>query len=377
MKKVGFGIAALVIAVSLVLAACAAPEAPAPSPTPTPTPTPSPAPAPSPGTGPEDQRLEPAKQEGEVVIWTQTWEDVDNFVARWDKSYPDITLTIWDGGSAPEIVTKVIEEAKAGRYTADIIMINAVWFGDLEKAGILREYDFPNVQGWVNQPDNNYFRKLAGGPTLPVYNTKYITAEEAPTTYAEVNSTKWRGRAILSSSTRTSAMLGLAYQWGNKETGSLDWDKALNYWKEVVKNTDPMIGRGFSGLLERVAAGEFPIFLFGSNATTTFMIKRGAPLAFAQFTEPLHVSPGGLFMTKNAPHPNAAEVFVDWLTEKENALYYAEAGGELSYHPDAGMDVTGNRMMRDLILYEIPAELYQDPEIVSKSRKLWAEVIGQ
>ena len=57
--------------------------------------------------------LEKAKQEGEVIIWTMSFDNSEDFLKGFYKKYPNIKVKIWDGRTE-EVVNKTITEAKAG-----------------------------------------------------------------------------------------------------------------------------------------------------------------------------------------------------------------------------------------------------------------------
>ncbi|MFC1962468.1 ABC transporter substrate-binding protein [Chloroflexota bacterium] len=368
MKKYGYGIMVLVLVFSLVLAACAAPKAPAPAPAPASRqPTPS-----APQLTPQQQLEEAAKKEGELDIWVEEWSGAQEMEKIWSAKYPSITLKVWDS-SAMNIVPKAIEEAKVDRYSVDVFNIADSWAFDLVKADLIREYDFPNVKGWQLQPEHNFYRNLYGGANSPLYNTELITAAESPKTYAELKDPKWSGKAILSTSP-VSTPLALAYLWRKGDV--LNWEESEKYWNEMFQVVRPMTSRGFSSTLERVIAGEFHLFLLCSNAAGTRAIKLGAPVAFSAFKDPLYTMPVALAIAKNAPHPNAAQLFVDFVTEKDITMLLAEGRGEISYHPEATLRVTGNRLTQGLNMFVIPPEYSTNPEYSERTRAIWSEITG-
>ena len=60
---------------------------------------------------PDQQKLiEGAKKEGEVVIWSHTWEK--GVSEQFEKKYPFLKVKVWDGRNET-VVNKLITEAKA------------------------------------------------------------------------------------------------------------------------------------------------------------------------------------------------------------------------------------------------------------------------
>jgi iron(III) transport system substrate-binding protein len=83
---------------------------------------------------------------------------------------------------------------------------------------------------------------------------------------------------------------------------------------------------------KKVAQGERPIMMDGSEYVAIGLKDKGAPLAFVYPTEgtPLVVSPSAVYA--EAPHPNAARLFQDFLFSTEAQQLLVEVGGLRSFH---------------------------------------------
>jgi len=73
------------------------------------------------------------------------------------------------------------------------------------------------------------------------------------------------------------------------------------------------------------------------------MIEAGAPIGVVDARQMkeggyLTVGGGGLTMFSNAPHPNAAKVYLNWFLSKEGQTEFAKAAGLVSRRLDGPTD---------------------------------------
>ncbi len=66
----------------------------------------------SPGFAQQDL-IEGAKKEGEVVVWVHTMANPNQVIKPFEKKYPFLKVKFWDSRSAT-MIARMIEEAKAG-----------------------------------------------------------------------------------------------------------------------------------------------------------------------------------------------------------------------------------------------------------------------
>ena len=95
--------------------------------------------------------------------------------------------------------------------------------------------------------------------------------------------------------------------------------------------------------------GRPPIKTFGGECDIEDAAKQGLPVKFfdpGQFKEGAFVGPsqGGVNLFKNAPHPNAAKVAINWLLSREGQDTYQKVYADLhdvrqSMREDISMDV--------------------------------------
>jgi ABC-type Fe3+ transport system substrate-binding protein len=189
--------------------------------------------------------------------------------------------------------------------------------------GMIEEYDFPGTERWQNQPDNNLWRNYGLNGRPIVYNTNALSQADAPRTHDELvdNPQKYSKFRYVATTSGEDTPLYYASMFGGGAT--LDWDKSFDWWRKFVNQYKPAVQSGFTGVIELVSAGEFDIMPGATTSAVFGLVKRGAPVAIAPTdVVPYQVGPR-VALAKNAPHPNAARLWIDFYNTPEGWAAYA------------------------------------------------------
>ena len=164
-----------------------------------------------------------AKKEGTVVIWGPTDAIVYQKMQEvLDKEYPGIKIEHFE--SIPEpLVQRIIAENQAGKPPA----VDIIQSGSLRALRPLIDRDMlASYAGWEKDfgLDAVYANQRFVGAynlTLPIaYNTKSVTAKDAPKSWEELADPKWKGKKIIIEARLVPfAMLGT--EWGEAKAGEL------------------------------------------------------------------------------------------------------------------------------------------------------------
>ena len=150
---------------------------------------------------------------------------------------------------------------------------------------------------------------------LLIYNTQRVKAEEAPKSWTDLLDPKWRGRAAFGHP----AFSGYVGVWTVALTKQYGWQ----YFDKLAKNK-PQIGRSGNDPITMLNGGERDVGL-GPLATTMLMQDKGNPIAIQYPTDGAVLCIGPSAVLANAPHPNAARLFAEWLLSREFAQVCADA----------------------------------------------------
>jgi iron(III) transport system substrate-binding protein len=138
---------------------------------------------------------------------------------------------------------------------------------------------------------------------------------EIPATYEGFLDPKWKGRIGLEA-TDSEWMAALVHKWG--EAKGMDFFRKLAAMK-------PDMRKGHVLLAQLVATGEVPVGLTMYQANVESLKKKGAPIDYVP-VQPVIARPQGIGVAKNAPHPAAALLFLDFVLSPEGQKLYESMG---------------------------------------------------
>ncbi|HEY7322191.1 MAG TPA: extracellular solute-binding protein [Candidatus Binatia bacterium] len=261
-----------------------------------------------------------AKKEGTVIIWGPTDAIIyQKMQAVLDKQYPGIKIDHFE--SIPEpLVQRIIAESQAGK-PANVDIIQS---GSLRAVRPLIDRDMLAVYpGW--EKDFGLDAVYAGGRfvgaynlTLPIsYNSKAVSAKDAPKSWEELLEPKWKGRKLIIEA-RLVPLAMLGTEWGKAKVA------------EIVKRLlaqEPIIVQGGTTVANALAGGQVSIAV-GTYAYTIEKLKKaGAPVDWIPVA-PLPVLTSAVGVLKTAPHPNAARFFAGWMGTTEGQKVRYETSGQ-------------------------------------------------
>jgi iron(III) transport system substrate-binding protein len=249
---------------------------------------------------------EGAKKEGKLNLYGSMREDeaADAFKA-FNQKYPFVKVDYFRG-SETKLLARILTEAKAGAHNFDLLITTAaVQLKDL-KMGL----------NWV-PPSAGGFRpelKDKDGIAHPIYintnviqyNTKLVPKADAPKGYQDLANPKWKGKLCLEDSDE---------EWFMGVMEFMGKEKALSLFKRIAAN-QPAVRNGHGLLSDLVAAGECYIAINNYGNQVARAQKKGAPTDFVAIEPVVTIIAPGVISNK-APHPNAAKLYLNWITTKE------------------------------------------------------------
>lgn len=318
--------------------------------------------------------VDKANKEGEVVIWTMSFDNSEDFIKGFNKRHPHIKVKIWDGRTE-EVVNKTITEAKAGRFAYDILLLSSRGLPRIHQAGLLQKYEFPkHTDKWPYQPDHGFWRVHTASVRLPAYNKNLVSSADVPKSWNDLKNPKWRGKVVISSSGADSPLL-FADLW-KKANGKLNWERSFSFWREVIKNTKPKVIRGFSRGFDSISSGELSLFILSSTNSGLNFMKKGAPVRFAPVGRTMG-SPWAVAVPKTQPHPNASKVLLDYFFSTKGMTSYIESVNGMAIDPVVAKTAHGNTTMKKLgVEWYLPPDDVRTAENVTRATKWWANELG-
>jgi iron(III) transport system substrate-binding protein len=253
-----------------------------------------------------------ATKEGSVTIYLQTGykDGLQQALDQWAKQYPKITVNILEM-PGPAAIERIRTEQTAHNALADAIAVGDSAVYQAANNGMLEPYDganIPNASRIVPQlrqfaDPNRLWVPLSTAVFGIVINTSKISAADAPKSWKDLTNPKYADNL---------GMLDFSITGGSNALMTLGLPVfGKSYFETLLRDREPTIYGTTAELGAVIARGEKAIVApsrmpetFGlQDAAVKFVVPRdGLVLAIIQGA-----------VVKDAPHPHAAQLFLNFL----------------------------------------------------------------
>jgi iron(III) transport system substrate-binding protein len=271
--------------------------------------------------------LEGAKKEGQLTFYTSNTWVAGPVSQEFEKKYPFIKANVWRSDSK-SLLKRLTEEHAAGRYLADVVETSPEYVKLLVQSSLLQDHFSPELGAYDDDAKVKGKNGVLAWTNREIYislgyNTKLVSAAEAPKSLKDYLDPKWKGKMSIAGTTTGTQWIGAVLDAMGREF--------LEKLSAQEINVQNMSGAALSGL---VASGEVPLSptIFNSNIFTHK--QKNAPVEWRPI-DPVIAGVGSSGMIVNAPHPHAALLFLDYLHSKLGQQI-AMKGGLSSARTDIG-----------------------------------------
>jgi iron(III) transport system substrate-binding protein len=248
-----------------------------------------------------------AEAEGKMMFYAAfNANDSKAVIDGFKQLYPKIDATFYRATDA-QLMERILNESRAGKHLWDVVMTTSFYGHSLKKRGLLAPYD---------SPERKYYREGYKDPQATWtsiytnyaafgYNTRSVAKSNVPKSYSDLLKPEWKGNIGIDSR---------AYEWFGTLIKSMGEEKGIGFMRELANQVQLRNGRTL--LAQLVAAGEFKGALSAYSQTFEQMKPAGAPVDWT-YLNPVfaNIHPIGLY--RNAPHPTAARLFIDFALSKQ------------------------------------------------------------
>jgi iron(III) transport system substrate-binding protein len=253
-----------------------------------------------------------AEKEGSVVFYSSLVPaTLEPLIAAFEKKYPNIKVQNVRNIEAV-IIPKIEQEEAVGASGADLVSVNILDFYDDQAAkGQLVLPSGPEASKYTGENLHKGIAPIVSGfPMGFAYNSDAV--KEVPHSYEDFLRPEYKGAvgAIIASA---SPAVTFWYDWLRKTVPGY-WEKLAAQEPRLYPSTIPMS--------QAVASGEIKAAIFANPGGVRILADNGAPVKFALPNLPeVYGSIYPLGILKNAKHPNAAQVFADYLLSVDGQTF--------------------------------------------------------
>lgn len=257
--------------------------------------------------------LEAAKKEGAVSWYTGYYaqEVVDAVGKAFTEKYPGVKVEAVRNASQV-VWQKLQQEQQAGLKVADVFSsTDPSHFLQLKDDKKLVAYKPSGIDALLpsirSVDSDNLYMIGSIGIVLPCYNTKKVTADQAPKRWKDFLDSKWDKQISIGHP----AASGFVGQWVMSMETEFGWT-----YMDQLNALHPKIGRSINDTVTDLVSGERQIAA-GPLGQILANKNRGNPVDMLLPEDGAILVPSPSGVLTDAPHPNAAKLFIEYMTSKE------------------------------------------------------------
>jgi iron(III) transport system substrate-binding protein len=296
-----------------------------------------------------DKTVAAAEKEGEVTIYGQSRAGVGKAILAFKDAYPKIKINLV-GGSGSDLAKKIMAEKRADKHLVDLsIGGGGTMVLVYHKAGLLQplppQLILPEVvdqtKWWskkhlYSDPERQHVFMAQGdaGSGIGAINTKFIKAGEIDSWW-DLLASKYRGKFVMTDP-------DAAGNIGNWRFIYYSPDLGPKFIRRLLTETQVTFGGNEHQMMDWLGAGKYSMHVLAKLENTENARKQGLPVRqiFSDKEgDTISTGSGHIITFKNAPHPNATKVYLNWFLSRDGQLVWQKLTGRNSFRTDISKDM--------------------------------------
>jgi iron(III) transport system substrate-binding protein len=279
-----------------------------------------------------DSILAAARTEGKVVVSGPPDPGASTTLPDAFKKFSGIDMEYLAGNSS-QLASRIQSERAAGQYTIDVSLSGADtvygtflangWLAPIKPILMLPE----NVDGKLYRTGEPWFRDPQKQMVMQIFNSatnqllSLNTSIASPDEFKDSSSLldpRWQGKMCTYDPGVNGAGIATA--------SAVYVTKGKDYATQLYKGQGVVLSRDYQQVADWVAHGSYPIGIGVTHQYLAQYYQAGIPLKEMNVPDIPQTLAGGFGLVNlwnNAPHANAAIVFVNWIASKDGISVYA------------------------------------------------------
>lgn len=250
--------------------------------------------------------VEGARREGKLVWYTSMAIDTSKpLVDAFEKEYPFIKTELVRAGEE-QLMIRILGETRAGKWNFDMVSNSAI--STLADRKIIAPYLSPEREATHSEfkDPQGYWTGIFVNNLVVAYNTKMVSAKDAPKDYGDLLAPRWKGQMLMDSTD---------YDWFGTLIGVWGREKTMQYMQRLARQ-EPAWRRGHGLTAQLVGAGETAL-AWAYSFRIERMKREGAPVDWVDTFDPTVVTVSGIALSARPTNTNAAKLFIDFALSKK------------------------------------------------------------
>jgi ABC-type Fe3+ transport system substrate-binding protein len=294
-----------------------------------------------------DQIYEAAKAEKSLVLWgAGPTAGYETAVRAFEQQYPGVKVSLM-GGFSNVLNAKVEEQLRAKKVETDLLVFQTVQdFVAWNKRGLLLHFKpegFETIGAGAKDRDGAWIAANAN-PLFYGYNTEHVMADDVPKSALDFLQSRFKGKLVSAYPADDDATL---YDF-HTIVRKYGWGYMDRYMAQ-----QPRFIQGHLGVARSLGSGESLVSFDNTTGSTNTVKREGGKIALvAPASDRLPVFFTSEAILKDAPHPNAAKLYVSWFLSKEQQSRIGVYSSRGDVPPPAGlMPLSGYRLANDYLKF--------------------------
>lgn len=312
-----------------------------------------------------------ARQEGPMTWYVSFYgQDLaDVTAAAFAKKYPGLTVKAVRATTGG-IFQRVNQDLRANNTIASVLSMSGIGdhYGLLMKDKHLARWAPPSAAKTIAAAKgavvDGYVYPFAGGFMAMAYNSKLVSAADAPKSWSDLADPKWKGKLAVGHPGFSGFDAALV-AW-------LSQDKGWDYFKALRAN-DPLVQRSTFDSITSLNSGERLVAPMPDGVAAP-NIDKGNPIAVVYPTDGSLFIMGFTAIMAKAPHPNTAKLFTEFLLGEEHADILIKNNYD-SVRGGIERTLVGGKKIGEIkVVPLLPSAEYADQ--LKKSTDQWRDLFG-
>ena len=290
-----------------------------------------------------------AEKEGEVTLYAQSRAGVGKALLAFKDAFPKININ-FVGGSGSDLAKKIMAEKRAGKHLVDLsVGGGGTMVLVYHKAGHLQSIPLllilPEVSDqtkwWskkhlYSDPEGRHVFMAQGdaGSGIGAINTNSIKPAEIQSWW-DLLAPKYRGKIVMTDPDSAGNI-------GNWRFIYYSADLGPKFVRRLLTETQVTFAENEHQMMDWVGSGKYHMHVLAKFENTENARKQGLPV-MQIFSEKegdtISTGSGHIIAFKNAPHPNATKVYLNWFLSRDGQLIWQKLTGRNSFRTDIPKDM--------------------------------------
>lgn len=265
---------------------------------------------------------EAAKKEGKVVVYTDMpGETVERMIAAFKGKYAGIDVEFVRGDTT-QVFQRFQTETAANRHTVDALTSTVRRMRHMSREKLLGVYKSPALSNYPKDlnPDQGEWAVYSVSLTSFAWNTRQVPAGQEPKSWDDLLNPRWKGKIGMQDPLQGGGVASwIATMYG--VWGEAKW---ADYMTRLAAQ-NPTYGR-YLPVQDSLGGGEISIMVAAYPDYVQATLKaKGAPVEWG-VPSPVVRTPLATGVSANAPRPNAAKLWVDFMLSADAQKILADRG---------------------------------------------------